>query len=342
MLLDQVMIQYHGAPPSSVLVGFGTGIYLMLHQHDLERADALSSIASTLGKGLGRRHGYVSCLLMPRVVLQVQSGRGEDWGATIDQAVRHLDALDQMTSLPRIEAQRVRLAMHPRSGVDGRVLAAQWLAQPGIRDQSHEVYRPNPMPGVQVDHPRFVLARALAAVGDCDQARQVARTILDRARRAGRIVCQVELMLLQAEIAAAMGQPFDLGPAVALAVPERVVGPFLEFEGLMHHALEAARLHPGFARLLEGAHRPTCTEGKPLLGVDPVVVEVAASLTEGLSDRELEVLGLVAMGLSNAEASRKLFIAPSTVKKHLEHIYGKLGVNRRTQAVARARTLGLI
>ena len=121
-----------------------------------------------------------------------------------------------------------------------------------------------------------------------------------------------------------------------------MVGPFLEFEGLMHHALEAARLHPGFARLLEGAHRPTCTEGKPLLGVDPVVVEVAASLTEGLSDRELEVLGLVAMGLSNAEASRKLFIAPSTVKKHLEHIYGKLGVNRRTQAVARARTLGLI
>lgn len=342
-LLEQVMRQYHGAPPSSALVGFGTGIYLMLHQHDLARADELSTMASALGKGLGRRHGYVSCLLMPRALLQVQSGRGEDWHATIDQAVRHLDALDQMTSLPRIEAQRVRLAMHPRSAADGRAHAARWLEQPGIRDGSHEVYRPNPMPGVQVDHPRFVLARALATVGDYDQATKVAGELLERARRADRVVCQVEALLLQAEIAAARGESFDLAPTVGLAAPERLVGPFLEFEGLMHHAIEAAQRHPGFARVLVDAHRPSCPERQPPVVAEPVAVAVSSqTLAEALSDRELEVLGLVAMGLSNAEASRKLFIAPSTVKKHLEHIYGKLGVNRRTQAVARARTLGII
>ncbi len=342
VLLGEVMGRYHGAPPSSALVGFGTGIYVMLHRHDLARAAELSKIAGTLGKDLGRRHGYVSCLLMPRALLQVQAGEGEEWRSTIDQAIRHLDALDQMTSVPRIEAQRVRLAMHPRSRVDGRTYAGRWLEQPGIRDRSHEVYRPNPMPGVQVDHPRFVLARALGQIGELDEAATVARELLARARGAGRVVCQVEALLLLAEIAAARGEPVVLNDAIALAAPERLVGPFLEFENLMHAAIAAAHGHSAFARILAEAHHPICPEVEPPPIGEPGTPDVEASLAEALSDRELEVLDLVAIGMSNAEASRKLFIAPSTVKKHLEHIYGKLGVNRRTQAVARARSLGLI
>ncbi|MCR9162594.1 MAG: LuxR C-terminal-related transcriptional regulator [bacterium] len=342
-LLEEVTQQYP-VPPSSSLVGFGTGIYVALHQHDLARAEELSTMASSLGSGLGRQHGYVSCLLMPRAQLQVQAGRGEDWQATLDQGIRHLDALDQMTSVPRIEAQRVRLAMHPRSDVDARSHAARWLQTPGIRDGTHEVYRPNPMPGVQVEQPRFVLARALSTVGEHESAREVATELRARAKAAGRRICEVEALLLLAEIADAQGQAVDLGEAVRLAAPQMLVGPFLEFEALMQFAISAARTagQGVFATALSAAHRPACT-AKPAAVVaatpsaEPIVVPA-----EALSDRELEVLGLVAMGMSNAEASRKLFIAPSTVKKHLEHIYGKLGVNRRTQAVARARTLGLI
>lgn len=343
LLLDQVMKQFCGAPPSSVLVGFGTGIYLALHQHDLARAEELSELAGSLGKGLCRRHGYVSCLLMPRALLQVQSGKGEDWGATLDQAVRHLDALDQMTSVPRIEAQRVRLAMHPRSGVDRRHIAERWLEGPGIRDGTHDVYRPNPMPGVQVDHPRFVLARALAAVGDLDEASAIALELFTKATLASRQICQVEALLLQAEIAALRGEGVDLAPAVRIAAPEHMVGPFLEFEALLSEAIDGARAggYQTFAQALVRARRAPCSS-PPQPAVEVAAAPSVLSPTEALSDRELEVLGLVAMGLSNAEASRKLFIAPSTVKKHLEHIYGKLGVNRRTQAVARARTLGLI
>ena len=342
LLLDQVMKQYSGSPPSSVLVGFGTGIYLALHQHDLERAEELSAIAGSLGKGLSRRHGYVSCLLMPRALMQVQKGEGEDWGATLDQAIRHLDALDQMTSVPRIEAQRVRLAMHPRSGVDGRRLVERWLEQPGIRNGTHEVYRPNPMPGVQVDHPRFVLARALAVVGDLAAASKIALELFTKAKLASREICQVEALLLQAEIAGLRGESVDLASAVHLAAPEQMVGPFLEFEALLPQAIDEAGAHGHrmFAQALEGARRTTCPKPRAVVESNPT--PPLPGPVEALSDRELEVLGLVAMGMSNAEASRKLFIAPSTVKKHLEHIYGKLGVNRRTQAVARARTLGLI
>jgi len=65
-------------------------------------------------------------------------------------------------------------------------------------------------------------------------------------------------------------------------------------------------------------------------------------LFEPLSERELEVLGLIAHGLSNREISERLFVTLSTVKGHNSRIFGKLQVQRRTEAVARARELGLL
>jgi LuxR family maltose regulon positive regulatory protein len=65
-------------------------------------------------------------------------------------------------------------------------------------------------------------------------------------------------------------------------------------------------------------------------------------LVEPLSARELEVLRLVDMGLSNPEIAARLSVASSTVKTHINNIYGKLGVESRLQAVKRARELGLL
>jgi LuxR family maltose regulon positive regulatory protein len=67
-----------------------------------------------------------------------------------------------------------------------------------------------------------------------------------------------------------------------------------------------------------------------------------ASLAEPLSERELEVLRLVAAGHTNREIADRLFIALSTVKSHTNAIYGKLGVKNRTRAIAAAHTLGLL
>jgi NarL family two-component system response regulator LiaR len=68
----------------------------------------------------------------------------------------------------------------------------------------------------------------------------------------------------------------------------------------------------------------------------------AQPLAEPLSERELEVLELVAQGLTNAEIAARLFIAHGTVKRHINNIYGKLQVRHRTEAIARARDLGLL
>jgi LuxR family maltose regulon positive regulatory protein len=61
-----------------------------------------------------------------------------------------------------------------------------------------------------------------------------------------------------------------------------------------------------------------------------------------LSERELDVLRRIAAGYSNQEIAQDLVVAVSTVKKHINNIYGKLGVGSRTRAVAKARELGLL
>ncbi|HEX6342422.1 response regulator transcription factor [Umezawaea sp.] len=69
--------------------------------------------------------------------------------------------------------------------------------------------------------------------------------------------------------------------------------------------------------------------------------QVRAPATDQLSQRELEVLGLVARGSTNKEAAKKLFISEATVKTHLLHVYAKLGVKDRAAAVAVAFERGL-
>ncbi len=65
-------------------------------------------------------------------------------------------------------------------------------------------------------------------------------------------------------------------------------------------------------------------------------------MVEPLSERELEVLSLVALGLSNQEIADRLIVTVPTVKKHLSNIFGKLGVTNRTLATAKGREMGIL
>ncbi len=70
--------------------------------------------------------------------------------------------------------------------------------------------------------------------------------------------------------------------------------------------------------------------------------EAANVLAEPLSQREQEVLVLIHQGLSNKEIAERMSVAPATVKAHIRNLYGKLGVSRRTEALAKAREVGLL
>src|SRR5262249_43208263 len=84
--------------------------------------------------------------------------------------------------------------------------------------------------------------------------------------------------------------------------------------------------------------------GAPLAGARPGAASggTSSDLVEALSERELEVLRLLAAGMRNAEIAAQLFLAVGTVERHIHNLYGKLGANSRTSAVTRARALGLL
>jgi ATP/maltotriose-dependent transcriptional regulator MalT len=76
--------------------------------------------------------------------------------------------------------------------------------------------------------------------------------------------------------------------------------------------------------------------------VMPEKTSVLQKLVEPLSQRELEVLHIIALGKTNQEIASQLIVSPGTVKAHTANIYRKLDVANRTEAVARARQLGLV
>lgn len=84
-------------------------------------------------------------------------------------------------------------------------------------------------------------------------------------------------------------------------------------------------------RLVGGRPPAADTDGNP-----------AARATLGISDREHEVLGLIAEGLSNKEIAQQLGVSPNTVKTHVARLLEKLGARRRTEAILKARELGIV
>ena len=99
----------------------------------------------------------------------------------------------------------------------------------------------------------------------------------------------------------------------------------------------AHKITPGYTDKLLAAFQADPRENKDKPDKAP-----ASALIEPLSQRELEVLRLIAQGLSNQEICERLFLALDTVKGHNRRIFNKLQVQRRTEAIARAHELGLI
>lgn len=193
----------------------------------------------------------------------------------------------------------------------------------------------------------LTLARLLIAGDDGGpQALALLQGLLDTAEAGGRLGSVIEILALQALGHQALG---DLPPAlesleraVTLAEPEGYVRVFVD-EGkpvaeLLRRLVEGGRV----ARTLPDAVRAHALSVMAAFESGESSPFAGQPLIEPLSPRELEVLQLIAQGLSNQQIAEQLYLAESTVKGHNSRIFGKLGVRRRTEAVARARQLGLL
>jgi LuxR family maltose regulon positive regulatory protein len=192
-------------------------------------------------------------------------------------------------------------------------------------------------------------ARYLLAESRTEEAAALLARLVESTRCGGRLLVLLEVYLLQAQLYTAMEQPAAtrqvLEQALTLAEPEGYYQVFLQEGPDLLALLPAVRaLAPAFIdRVLEMAQQRRPLPAKTAAAPSPTEAASAAQpLVEPLSERELEVLQLIADGQSNKEASTVLYVTVGTVKKHLSNIFGKLDVTSRTQAIARARQLGLI
>jgi LuxR family maltose regulon positive regulatory protein len=182
------------------------------------------------------------------------------------------------------------------------------------------------------------LARMLLGTGQPEDALELLVRIQHGAETMGMSKRLAEILVLQSLAFEAVGDQDQalaaLESALHIGEPEGFVRTFV-VEGepmgrLLHEAARRGITSEYVGRLLAAFPH---AEPEPVLPGDMV---------EPLSERELEVLVLLAEGNTNAEIAQELHLALSTVKWHASNIYGKLGVKNRSQAVARARSLGLL
>ncbi len=214
---------------------------------------------------------------------------------------------------------------------------AQWAYEYGLNTEKI-------LPFVH-ESKQMVFARLLIAQGHLDEATGLLMRLLKVAEEGGRTMREIEILTLQAlahqthsDIAQAMAA---LKRALFLAEPGGFVRVFVD-EGLpMVHLLYKALsqgIAPDYVRQLLAAYPVVEPEQTGSSKMHPSQPE----LIEPLSERELEVLQLIAKGRTNQEIATRLYLSLHTVKVHARNIYGKLGVKNRTQAVARGKVLGIL
>ncbi len=190
----------------------------------------------------------------------------------------------------------------------------------------------------------MTLARVMLAQGKAAQAMALIQRQCEAAQASGRKARVIEMLVILALAREAeddrRGAIAALRQALTRAEPGGFMQIFVDEGPPLATLLRAAGtrgVQPAYVRRLLAAS----TNGTPAQSVSPPR-RSQTELVEPLSQRELEVLELVAQGLSNREISERLYLSLNTIKGHNRNIFGKLAVRRRTEAIARARELGLL
>jgi LuxR family transcriptional regulator, maltose regulon positive regulatory protein len=277
------------------------------------------------------------------LVARIRQARGDAAGA--------VDAMGEagQTGL----SPQVTALINPVPWQQARLLLAQGDVHAAALSTAAAGLRPDDEPGYPREPAYLVLARVLLAQNDPGRALPLLRRLLDAAVSQGRAGSIIEIQALRALALAARGEHASalgaLTEALTLARPHGYVRVFAD-EGAPMRALltrlsaaapggqhAAARIDPGYlATLVAACGQPDAVPPRARAVTTP------PGLAEPLTDRELEVLRLLATGRSNQRIAHDLVVALDTVKKHVTHILGKLGAANRTEAVARGRQLGLL
>jgi LuxR family maltose regulon positive regulatory protein len=246
----------------------------------------------------------------------------------------HLPSLQSPWGLPLIRAHYAHLCAR-RGNLEA---AATWVRQTDLTVDGDLIYVREPE--------AIILAQVLAALGRLDEAARLYARLLAATEAVGRNGRVIELLIGQSlvfqaqnELEAALAA---LRRALSLAEPEGYVRLFVDGGRGVAALLAQVDALPAYVARLRAAFPGPPAKGTARSTSTTSTIEQPAALVEPLSERELELLRLIAEGLTNQEIAEALTVSLNTVKTHVRSIFGKLDVRNRTEATARAHELGLI
>ncbi len=271
--------------------------------------------------------------------IQMAQGNRSDAVEAVEEAVQVIQTSGVFSEARNaVEVAQVKLWL-----AQGDLQAAtRWFASREDRSGSDDRFR------FENELTHIAQARVLIAQNRPNEAIGLLSHLEKTARSAGRMGRVIEILFLEALAMQENGDSEHAIPALTecltLAEPEGYGRIFLDEGQPMQMLLAQWLAHAGAGPLRDYAIRLLSHfDAEPHMVTAP---EKTASpiddLVEPLSQRELEVLHLIALGRTNKEIARQLVVAPGTVKAHTSHIYRKLDVANRTEAVARARQLGIL
>ncbi len=322
----------HGAEAQQITAHHHLGLALIYH----ELGDSESSAAYLqTAADLGQRTTLVDWTHRWNLAQALLKESAGEWDASLDllDEARRGYVITAVPNLQPIEARKARIHLK-----QGRLDKAQaWVRERGLSVTDEVTYL--------CEYEYLTLARVRLGEGVFTGVNDLLERLLALAETQNRMGSVLEILLTEVLAHQAQGhapQAFaTLERALTLAKPEGYLRTFVD-EG------EAMRLLVSdFRRKIDGHPHPLLAYTDKLLAAfgSPSDSPITASQSlppDSLTPRELEILRLVSQGLSNTEISQRLYLALSTVKGHNLRIFDKLQVQNRTEAVVRARELGLL
>jgi LuxR family maltose regulon positive regulatory protein len=326
-----------GQPLPIATAGYLLQANICLDQNKLEEMAQFLAKAFELCRMSGGAKSLVETYVMQSRLQQAQ-GDLDDAYQSITQAERVYHLKASMLTRFRLESQKARLNLEAGRLED----VIHWVI--GLERARAEAESALHLPTIFHEVVQLILARVYLAKGEPENALLVLEHIQTPAEAEGRCKHVIEIYTLKSLALQALKRSQEalehVEQALRLAEGEDFKRVFLDcaffekgvpIQQLLYKAAESGVV-PGFTGKLLVAF--------PLIATDKQ--EHGKDLVEPLSKRELEVLECLARGLTNHEIAQELIISLDTVKTHTGNIYSKLGVNSRTQAVIKAKALGLV